>query len=155
MLVFLLLDLNVNIRVRIIVSHFANCEVNSSYCGCKVVNHTKIAKQFFSRGKFNSSRLCLSTSYPYFIHSLHTIIKRNIAYTQNYIPNGKNALQFLKNIFACARVKISLRSAYLLQSEFQTMIGTLNIKDVVTFSEHQALTVSGPFQTSMMKLLGK
>ena len=71
MLVFLLLNLNVNIRVRIIVSHFANCEVNSSYCGCKVVNHTKIAKQFFSRGKFNSSRLCLSTSYPYFIHSLH------------------------------------------------------------------------------------
>ena len=99
MLVFLLLNLNVNIRVRIIVLHFANCEVNSSYCGCKVVNHTKIAKQFFSRGKFNSSRLCLSTSYPYFIHSLHTIIKRNIAYTQNYNTKWKKCFAILEKHF--------------------------------------------------------
>ena len=44
-------------RVRIIGSHFANCEVNSSYCNCKVVNGTKIAKQFFSQGKFSLSKL--------------------------------------------------------------------------------------------------
>ena len=32
--------------VRIITPHFANCEVNCSYCDCEVVNHTKNKKQF-------------------------------------------------------------------------------------------------------------
>ena len=41
-------------------------------------------------------RLYLSILYPYFTHPLHTIIKRNIAYTQNYIKKMQNALQFLK-----------------------------------------------------------
>ena len=36
----------------------------------------------------------------------------------------KNTLQFLKN-FACGGLKALLRSAYLLQSEFQRIIGTL------------------------------
>ena len=69
--------------------HFANCEENSSYCDWKVVNHTKNGKQFFPQGKFNSSGSYSSTSYPYFIHPMHAIISRNIAYTQNYIAKCK------------------------------------------------------------------
>ena len=45
------------LRVQIITLHYASCEVNSSYCDCKVVNFIKIVKQFFSQGKFNSSKL--------------------------------------------------------------------------------------------------
>ena len=47
-------------RVQIIASYFANCEVSSSYCNCKVVNHMKNVKQFFSQRKFNSSMLDFS-----------------------------------------------------------------------------------------------
>ena len=83
-------------RVRIIVSHFANCEVNSSYCDWKVVNHTKNAKQFFLQEKFNSSGSYFSTLYPYFTHPLHAIINRNIAYTQNYIAKCKKCFAILK-----------------------------------------------------------
>ena len=32
-------------RVRIIASHFGNCEMNSSYGNCEVVNHGKNAKE--------------------------------------------------------------------------------------------------------------
>lgn len=39
-------------RVRIIGLHFANRQVSSSYCWCKVVNHWKNVKQFFSQRKF-------------------------------------------------------------------------------------------------------
>ena len=85
-------------RVWIITSHFANYKVNSSYCDCKVVNLLKIAKQFFSKGKFNSSKLYFSTLYPYFIHPLHTIIKRNCTYTQNYITKCKKCFAILKNL---------------------------------------------------------
>ena len=31
--------------VQIIASHFVNCEVNSSYGSCEVVNHKKNAKE--------------------------------------------------------------------------------------------------------------
>ena len=98
-ILFLSLNLNMNIRVRIIALHHANCEVNSSCCDCKVVNYTKIAKQFFSQGKFNSSKLYFSASYPYFIHPLHTIIKRNIAYTQNYTTKWKKCFAIFKKHF--------------------------------------------------------
>ena len=39
-------------RVRIIASHFANCEVNSYYCDRNVSHSMKNAKQFF-RFKIN------------------------------------------------------------------------------------------------------
>ena len=58
------------IRVSIIASHFANCEVNSSYCDCNVVNHQKNGKTFFSQGEFNSSKLQFSTLYSNDIHIL-------------------------------------------------------------------------------------
>ena len=38
---------------------------------------------------------------------------------------AKNFVQFLKIIFSCSRIKATLRSAYLLGSEFQTIIRTL------------------------------
>ena len=60
---------------------------------------------FFSQGKFNSFKLYFSTLYPYFIHPLHTIIKRNITYIQNYTKNVKNASQFLKKHFRLQRGK--------------------------------------------------
>ena len=84
------------VRVQIIASHFTNCEVNSSYCNCKVVNHMKIAKQFFSQGKFNLSKLCSFILYPYFIHSSYTIIKRNIVYAQNYSTKCKKCFAIIK-----------------------------------------------------------
>ena len=45
------------------------CKLQSefSYCTCKVVNHTKNAKQFFSQGKFYSSKLYFSPLYPHYI----------------------------------------------------------------------------------------
>ena len=82
-------------RVRMIVSHFANCEVNSTYCDYKVVNHTKIAKNF-SQGKFNSSKLYFSILHPYFFQLLHTIIKTNIGYAQNYTTECRKCFGILK-----------------------------------------------------------
>ena len=41
-------------------------------------------------------RLYLSIFHPYFTHPLHTIIKRNIAYTQNYIKKCKKCFAILK-----------------------------------------------------------
>ena len=68
-----------------------------------------------------------------FIHCI--LLSREILHIPKITPpNGKNALRFLKNIFACTRVKTSLRSAYLLQSEFRMIMGTLNVRDMVTFS---------------------
>ena len=86
--------------VRIKVSHFVNCEVNSTYCDCKVVNHTKNLKQFFPQGKFNSSGSYSSTLYPYFIHPLHAIISRSIAYTQDYIAKCEKYFAILKKKLA-------------------------------------------------------
>ena len=54
-----------------------------------MVNECKIANQSYKKGKaqtnFNSSILYFPLPYSYFIHPLHTIIKVNIAYNQNYI----------------------------------------------------------------------
>ena len=68
-------------RVQIRALHFTNCEVNSSYCNHKVVNHTTNANQVFYQLNINSSALYFSTLYLHFVHPLHTIIKRNIVYT--------------------------------------------------------------------------
>ena len=46
---------NMYFRIRIITLHFANCKVNSNCSDCIVVNHTKMVKQFFPKGKFNLS----------------------------------------------------------------------------------------------------
>ena len=102
LLFYLTLHCFLRSRVRIIAVHFANCEVNSSHCNCKVVNHTKNAKQFFPQGKFTSSRSYSSSLYPYFIHPLHAIISRTIAYTQNYIGKCKNCFVVLTKLLPAA-----------------------------------------------------
>ena len=115
--------------VRIIVSHFANCEVNSSYCDGNVVNHEKNAKQFFSQGEFNSSTLYFSTLYPNDIHILfiHCIIlsKRVLLILKITSQITKNTSQFLKKTFPNNELKASLRSAHLVRSDFQWIIRTL------------------------------
>ena len=55
----------------IIASHFANCKVNSSYCNCKVVNHKKNGKRFFSQEDFDSSTAYFSTAYSTYIPTQH------------------------------------------------------------------------------------
>ena len=69
---------------------FASCNIRNefSYSHCKVVNHTKnVMLIIFFPITF--------TGYLHFIHPLHTTIKRNIAYTQNYIAKCKRCLAFL------------------------------------------------------------
>ena len=71
--------------------------MNSSYCDCKVVNHTKISN-VYSHGIFNSFKFYFSTLYAYFIQQLHTITKTNIAYTQNYTAKCKKRFTILKKV---------------------------------------------------------
>ena len=85
------------IRVLIIASCFANYEVNSSNCDCKVVNHTKNTKQFFPK----ENLIHLDHTLPHYIHILFIhymlfIISRNIAYTQHYIEKCKKWFAILK-----------------------------------------------------------
>ena len=112
-------------RVWIISSHFTNCKVSSSYCDCKVVNHTKIAKQFLTQRKFNSYKLYFSSLYPYFIHHCTLLSKEILLIPKTTPQNPKNASQFLKYLLTCSGVKALLHLTYLLQSEFQTIIQTL------------------------------
>ena len=115
-------------RFWIITLHFTNCNVNSSYCDSNVVNHEKNVKQFFPKENLihpNYIFHVISKWYPHFIHPLHTITKWSIAYTQNYIAKYKKCFSILKRTFACSELKASLRSEYLLQSEFQTIIRKL------------------------------
>ena len=94
-------ELSRSFRVRIIVWHFRNYEVNSSHCDWKIANHMKIAKQFFApRKNLSRSTLYFATLYLHFIYPLYTIIKRNIADNQNYIAKCKKRLcnyYFFKN----------------------------------------------------------
>ena len=93
-----------------------------SYCIFKLT----VNKVFDSIQKFISSTLHFSRLYPHFIHPLHTIIRRNIAYTQNYIAKyKKNALQLLKKKICLQGAKASPRSTNLFWSEIQTIIRML------------------------------
>ena len=89
---------------------FAFLKLSSSYCNRKVVNHEKNVKQFFSQGKFNSSKLyfsiILSSLHPHFTHPLHIIIKRNIVYTQSYIAKCKICFSIRTKNFRLPRAKI-------------------------------------------------
>ena len=77
----------------------------------------------------------LSKCCPHFIHPLHTIIKRSIAYTQNYITKNKKCFSVLKKTFTCSKLKASLRLAYLLRSQFQTIIQMLyNTNNIFYFT---------------------
>ena len=51
------------IRVGIIALHFANCEVNSSYFDCKIVNHTNV-KHFFPL----ENLICPHFIFSHYIH---------------------------------------------------------------------------------------
>ena len=88
------------ISVQIIASHFANSEVNSCYCDCKVLNHTKYAKLFFSQRKFNSSTLYFSTLHRNYILILFIdcilILKEILHIPKITSQDEKSALQFLK-----------------------------------------------------------
>ena len=112
-------------RVGIITSHFPNCEVNSGYCNCKVVNHEKV----FSQGKFDSSTLYFSTLYPNFIHILlihYIILSKEILFIPKITSqNAKNPSQILKKTFASGGLKSPLRLVYLLRSEFKVVIRLL------------------------------
>ena len=55
-------------RVQIIASHVGNCEVSSSYCSCKVVNHMKNAKQLFPKGNLIHPHWI----FPHYIHVICT-----------------------------------------------------------------------------------
>ena len=133
------------IRVQIIAFHFTNCEVNSSYCNCNAVNHTRKAKQFLSQGKFNSSTLYFSTLHPHYILILFLncmlLPKEILLIPKIALQCAKGALQFLK-IFACSRLKALLRLACLLQSESLTVFQTL-IKIMMTggFGEVHNMTL--------------
>ena len=105
-------------RVRIIGSHFANCKVNSSYCNCKVVNGTKIAKQFFSQGKFSLSKL-------YFPHHILVLFIHCILLSKEIMLIPK-----------ITRVKASLRLEYSLRSEFQTIIRALYSEIYFQWNKH-------------------
>ena len=114
----------IKFRVRIIASHFGNYKLNSIYCDCNIVNHRKVAKQFFSQGNFNSSTY-FSTLCTYFILPLYTIIKINIAYSQNYTTNCRKSFAILKKKFSCDVLKAPLSSTYIMRSGFQTIIRML------------------------------
>ena len=57
-----------NPRAQIIALHFANYKVNSSYCNCKVENHTKNAKYLFSK----ENSIHFHYIFPHFIYVLST-----------------------------------------------------------------------------------
>ena len=107
------------IRVWIIASHFRNCEANSSYCDCKVVNNTKKYGGVFSKGKFNSSLLYFVT-FPRYIHILfiHCVLlsmKVLLMYPKLHGKMKKVLLNSLKKL------------AYLLRSAFHTITRILEI----------------------------
>ena len=105
--------------------HFANCEANSSYCNFKVVNGTEIVKQFFSQGKFISSKLYFPNHILIlFVHCI--LLSKEILLILKITPkHAKKFLNSKKNIFGCSWVKSSLCSECLLRSEFQTIIRAL------------------------------
>ena len=95
------------VRVSIIVLLFANCEINSSYCDCKVVIHMKIAKQFLP--KENLIR-------PNYIFPPYILISfiRCLLFQKKYFlyPKLRQRMQKMlrnsqKNIFLCDGVKAS------------------------------------------------
>ena len=78
------------VRVSIIVLHFANCEINSSYCDCKVVIHMKIAKQFLPK----ENLIRPNYIFPSLFHSsVVYFFKRNISYTPNYVKKMQKMLR--------------------------------------------------------------
>ena len=93
------------IRVLIIASCFANYEVNSSNCDCKVVNHTKNTKQFFPK----ENLIHLDHTLPHYIHILfihYMLLLVEILLILNItLENAKNDLQFWKQNFRLWRAK--------------------------------------------------
>ena len=102
--------LNTLLRFRIIASYFANCEVNSNCCNCKIVSREESAKQFFSHWKFNSFTLNFSTLNPNDIHILLIqciLLSKEILFTHKITSqNSKNASQDLKKSCHPGRAKI-------------------------------------------------
>ena len=98
-------------RVWIIALHFANCEVNSSYCKCKVVNHEKNAKHFFPKENlihphyiFPHHIQIISTFYSSIAYSFYE--KKYSLHPNLYQKMGKNASHFLKKKICLQRAKI-------------------------------------------------
>ena len=97
---YIYIEIDIMYRVRMIVSYFANCEVNSSYCNCKVVNHMKNVKQFFPKGYFIHVRFfhIISKLYPHFTHPLYTVFhKKYCLYPKLHHKMQKMLLNSYKN----------------------------------------------------------
>ena len=73
--------------------------MNSGYYDCKVVNDMKIAKQFYLKENLIRPNYIFPYYIFIFIHPLHTIIKRNIACTKNYVKKCKKCFAILKKHF--------------------------------------------------------
>ena len=74
--------------------------------------------------------------YPHFIHPLDTVIKKILLIGKTSSQNATKCFAILKKKVACDRLNSSLRSTYLLQSEFQTIIPTLEICSKLTIKTH-------------------
>ena len=106
-----------------IASHFANCEVNFSYCNCKVLNETNVM-QFFSQEKLIHSHYI----FPHYIQTISTFYWAVAYYYQKkycLCPKLHHKMQkmhfnSLQKTFACGGLNP-------LQCEFQTITRTLKI----------------------------
>ena len=108
---------NMYFRIRIITLHFANCKVNSNCSDCIVVNHTKLVKQFFPKGKFNLSNYIFPHNIlNWFIHC--TLLSKEILLISQITPKMQKKKQKTlrnskKGIFTYGTVS---------QRKFQTIV---------------------------------
>ena len=107
---------------------FALRKVNSSYCNCKVVNHTKMWSSFSPKEIYfihiTFSHI-ISKLYPHFTVCCIAFFIRNIVHIQNCITKCTKCFSILIKCFACGRLKSLLRSAYLLGSNCKMIIQML------------------------------
>ena len=77
------------ISVQIVALHFTNCKMNSRYSSFKFYIIPKMWSSSFQRKIY-----FIHIIFPDYVHILS--IRRNIAYTQNYISKYKKCLEILK-----------------------------------------------------------
>ena len=96
-------------RVQIMASHFANCKVNSSYCNCKVVNHTKMWSSFSPKEIYfihiTFSHI-ISKLYPHFTVCCIAFFIRNIVHIQNCITKCTKCFSILIKMLCLWQAKI-------------------------------------------------
>ena len=80
----------------------------------------------------------LSTLYPHFIHTLHTIINKNIGYTQNCMAKLKNTSQFQKKKkkrFSLRRAKLATLGIFIVKWISHDISDTVIFKKFVPFTD--------------------